>query len=173
MRAPAGRASADIVLGTLAVAASGATRLGFGYGAFAALYVLVALIALRARDPARARARGLAFRHRADLVTAVLLACLFTFAFVRVVPPLHDVVQRALEQKFVIHDMVGFGAGSSLGEMRDMILSDAEVLRVAPPPRSLPVDYLRRAAPSTTNTGVRLLVGIALRRAAPRCPRRE
>ncbi len=41
--------------------------------------------------------------------------------------------------------MVGFGAGSSLGEMRDMILSDVEVLRVAPPPRSLPVDYLRGA----------------------------
>jgi transglutaminase-like putative cysteine protease len=41
--------------------------------------------------------------------------------------------------------MVGFGAGSSLGEMHDMIVSDVEVLRVAPPPRSLPVDYLRGA----------------------------
>ncbi len=47
---------ATFVLATLAVAASGATRLGLGYAAFAAAYVVLALLALRARDPGRARA---------------------------------------------------------------------------------------------------------------------
>jgi transglutaminase-like putative cysteine protease len=136
---------ATFVLGMLAVAASGGTRLGPGYGAFAGAYLVLALIALRARDPARARATGLATRHRAALALAIALTGAFTFAFVRGIPPVHDVVQRAIEQRFVMHDMVGFGAGSSLGEMREMIQSDVEVLRVGPPPRSLPVDYLRGA----------------------------
>ena len=136
---------ATFVLGMLAVAASGATRLGLGYGIFAGAYVVLALVALRIRDPARARAIGLATRHRVALALAVTLAGAFTFGFTRAVPPLHDAVQRAIERRFVMHDMVGFGAGSSLGEMRDMIQSDVEVLRVAPPPRSLPVDYLRGA----------------------------
>jgi transglutaminase-like putative cysteine protease len=136
---------ATFVLETLAVAASGATRLGVGYGLFAGAYVIAALLALRARDPARARAFDLATRHRVALGAATLLACVIAFGFTRVLPPLHDAAQRAIEQRFVIHDMVGFGAGSSLGAMRDMIQSDVEVLRVAPPPRSLPVDYLRGA----------------------------
>jgi transglutaminase-like putative cysteine protease len=129
----------------LAVAASGATRLGPGYVFFAAAYLVLALVALRARDPARARAAGLASRHRATLALAIALTCALTFGLVRGILPLHDAVQRAIEQRFMMHDMVGFGAGSSLGEMRDMIQSEVEVLRVAPPPRSLPVDYLRGA----------------------------
>ncbi|MGO8992089.1 MAG: transglutaminase domain-containing protein [Polyangiaceae bacterium] len=139
------RERATFVLGTLAVAASGATRLGPGYGAFAAAYVVLAFVALRVSDPARARALGLATRHRVSIAAAAALTCGFAFAFARVLPPLHDAAQLAIERKFVLHDMVGFGAGSSLGEMRDMIESDVEVLRVAPPHGSLPVDYLRGA----------------------------
>jgi protein-glutamine gamma-glutamyltransferase len=136
---------ATFVLGTLAVAASGATRLGAGYAGFAAAYVATALLALRARDPGRALARGLATRHWVTLAVAAVLSCAIAFGFTRVVPPVHDAFERAIERKFVMHDMVGFGAGSSLGEMRDMIQSDVEVLRVAPPHGSLPVDYLRGA----------------------------
>jgi transglutaminase-like putative cysteine protease len=55
-------------------------------------------------------------------------------------------VQRAFENAYTMHDMVGFGAGAPLGVMRDMLRSDIEILRVTPPPRSLPVDYLRGAA---------------------------
>lgn len=137
---------ATFVFGMLAIAASGATRLGPAYGVFAAVYVAMALVTLRTRDAARARTSQLAPRHHAALVTSIVLTSIIAAALMRMVPPLHDSMQRAFEDAYTMHDMVGFGAGSSLGAMRDMIRSDNEVLRVRPPPHSLPIDYLRGAA---------------------------
>jgi transglutaminase-like putative cysteine protease len=139
------RERTTFVLGTLAVAASGATRLGLGYALFASAYVAVALLALRARDSGRARRADLAFRHRATLAGAVVVAGGLAVAFVRVVPKLHDAVEDAIERRFTMHDMVGFGAGSHLGEMREMIQSEVEVLRISQPRASPPVDYIRGA----------------------------
>jgi transglutaminase-like putative cysteine protease len=138
------RERATFILGTVAVTACGATRLGPAYVASAMAYVVLALLALRMRDPARAHAPDLGLRHRVALASAAFLACSIAFAFARVVPPLNNAVEKAIERKFVLHDMVGFGAGSSLGEMRDMIQSDVEVLRVTPQ-RGRSIDYLRGA----------------------------
>ncbi len=136
---------ATFVLGMLAVAASGATRLGPLYGAFCAVFLALAFFALRLRDPARARAEDLASRHRATLLGLVALAAALTTGFTRAAPKLHDRVQRAFDDAYA-RNVVGFTGGTvRLGSMRDAIESDEEVLRVAPPPHAAPIDYLRGA----------------------------
>jgi len=137
------RERATFVFGMLSVAASGATRLGPAYAALTVLYLASAFVALRARDPARARASHLGTRHRVGLVAVAAVASAIAFGFVRAVPPIHRAVQRAFDRAYTPHDIVGFGAGAWLGSMRDAIKSEDEVLRLAPPPRSRPIDYLR------------------------------
>jgi len=134
---------AAFVLGMLAIAASGGTRLGPAYAAFAAAYVASALVALRARDSSRARASYLSGRHRAGFGVVVFIASAIALGFVRSVPPIHRAVQRAFDRAYIPHDIVGFGGGAWLGSMRDVIRSEDEVFRITPPPRSRPIDYLR------------------------------
>jgi transglutaminase-like putative cysteine protease len=121
------------------------TRLGPAYAAFAAAYLFAALVAMRVHDPARAQVSQLEARQRAAFVIAVVSCAAFALGISRALPPLHDRVQREIENKFVMHDMVGFGQGASLDELHDMIESDVEVLRVKPPRATVPVDYLRGA----------------------------
>ncbi len=130
-------------LGVLAVAASGATRLGPGYGVFVVAYLASAFVVLRAHDPSRALAVHVGARHRAALLVVAALASALAFGFVRAVPPIHRVVQRAIDRAYVPHDIVGFGAGAWLGSMRNVIQSEDEVLRLVPPPHTRPIDYLR------------------------------
>jgi transglutaminase-like putative cysteine protease len=139
------RERATLVLGTIAVGASGATRLGLGYALFAAAYVLLALFALRARDPARARREDLGAGDRLVVAAILVVASVVTYGLARAVPPIYDAVQDGIERKFTMHDMVGFGAGATLGAMREMVQSDVEVLRVATPRGTLAADYLRGA----------------------------
>ena len=143
LRAPASPDRAAFVLGMIAVAASGGTRLGPGYAAFAAAYLACAFVALRVRDSSRARVSDLGARHRAAFGVVALVTAGIALGFVRSVPPIHRIVQRAFDRAYIPHDIVGFGGGAWLGSMRDVIKSEDEVFRIAPPPRSRPIDYLR------------------------------
>jgi transglutaminase-like putative cysteine protease len=134
---------AAFVLGLLAVASSGGTRLGPAYAAYAAAYLACGLFALRARDSSQAHASHLGARHRVGFGAVVGLASLIALGFVRSVPPIHHAVQRAFDRAYIPHDIVGFGGGAWLGSMRDVIKSEDEVFRITPPPQSRPIDYLR------------------------------
>jgi transglutaminase-like putative cysteine protease len=136
---------ASFVLGMLAVAASGATRLGPAYGAFAAAFLACAFVSLRLRDVYRARPSALRPLHYASLAVGFVVASAITYGLTRAAPQAYDAVQRAFDRAYAPRDLVGFGSGASLGSMRDLLKSDDEVLRIHPPPHAPPVDYLRGA----------------------------
>ncbi len=141
----ADRPQSPFVLATLAVAASGATRLGAPYVLLATSYLALTLLALRMRDGSRAQAAHLDGRRRAGVVLVASFAALLAFGFARAVPPINRAVQRAFERVIAGRDVVGFGGSAWLGAMRDVIRSEEEVLRIAPRSDAVPVDYLRGA----------------------------
>ena len=139
------RPQSPFVLGTLAVAASGATRLGAPYVLLATSYLALTLLALRMRDGSRAQTAHLDGRRRAGIVLVAAFAAALAFGFARAVPPINRAVQRAFERAIAGRDVVGFGGSAWLGSMRDVIRSEEEVLRIAPRSDAVSVDYLRGA----------------------------
>jgi transglutaminase-like putative cysteine protease len=141
VRADASRYAATFALGLVALTACGATRSGAVYPAVAALFLAAGLVAMRADDPARESLRALDARHRAGAAVAVAIAVALALVLARAMPPLHDWGERRFEDAVARRNVIGFSSRVALGQMKDMLRSDAIVLRLTGPS----TDYLRGA----------------------------
>ncbi|MBX3181644.1 MAG: transglutaminase domain-containing protein [Polyangiaceae bacterium] len=137
IQAPKGGVSLTLGLALASLAVWGAKRSGAIYAASVITTLGLALLALRAADPARPGISQLARRHRtvagAGLITALALTSLAALSL----PPLHAwVVKRAMSG---LKARSGFSTLLWLGSMKGMLTSERLVLRVS----GAPVTHLR------------------------------
>jgi transglutaminase-like putative cysteine protease len=123
----------------VALTACGTTRLGGAYFASTALFLVLALLAMRAEDPSRARWSDLGARQRASAIGVALVSIAVAVGLIRALPPIHDWSERRFESAFARQNVIGFSSTVALGQMKDMLRSDEVVLRLSGPG----IDYLR------------------------------
>ncbi len=139
---PPGGARMTFSLSFFAVAVCAVTRVQIPYGLFVAVWLVAALAALRADDPARPRWKHPDFRL--TMVTLGLLAAsgLLGYAVSRALVPLHARVSAYILGRVSQSETVtGFTTSLDLSGLDGMLQSDTVVLRAYGPVD----DYLRGA----------------------------
>jgi len=148
LAAPAGGASATLGLGLFALAACGGAVVGPGYTIAVALFLVLAVLARRASDPARG---PLAVRAARTVLASSLGVVLGVGSVVlanELLPVAHGWVLRQIMHSGI--DRSGFTARLSLGSMRGLAMSDEVVLRI----RGAATDYLRGAVLTRYQAGL-------------------
>ncbi|MEZ4311829.1 MAG: transglutaminaseTgpA domain-containing protein [Polyangiaceae bacterium] len=138
LRDPEGGLFATLVVGLIALVASGETRTEMVYPLFVTLHLILAFAALRAADPGRPKVSSLGPRTYGSVTLLLLLAAAVTAAFAVVLPPLSFRLRDRILTSMGV-PMTGLGERMVLGSLEGMLESDEIVARVHGPP----VDYLR------------------------------
>ncbi len=132
IQAPKGGVSLTLALVLTSLAVWGAKRGGVPYAVSIVTSLGLALLALRAADPARVPLGALARRHRVVIGAGLIAALSLTSLAALSLPPLHAwVVTRAMSG---LKARSGFSSLLWLGSMRGMLTSERLVLRVSGEP---------------------------------------